>query len=72
MYLPKSLTVTEAHLHMFVKQLEEFAVEIRIEYPIFCLLEKEIGNGIRKQTKEPLCEARVFVLEFRVHVSEGS
>ena len=53
-----------------MKQLVEFVIEIAIEYSLFRLLEKEIGNGVCKQPEKPLCEARVFVLEFRVHISE--
>ncbi len=51
-----------------MKQLVEFVIEIAIEDAFFGLLEKEIGNGIRKQPEESPCEAGVFVLEFRIHV----
>ena len=53
-----------------VQFLIQFAVEVRVEYSLLCLLKKEIGNGIRKQSEKPFCEARVFVLELRVHVSD--
>jgi len=32
------------YLETFMKQLIESAVEVRIEYPLFCLLKKEIGE----------------------------